>query len=566
LKRVFLAAAVLATVVAIFVWVELPTKHHVLSSAFSDGTVAGVLHIHSSRSDGRGTPEQIAHEAARAGLKFIVITDHGDGTRTPDPPIYREGVLCLDGTEISTSGGHYIAIDMPASPYPLGGDARDVVEDVKRLGGFGIAAHPDSPKPELKWRDWTAPFDAIEIFNLDTAWRQRVTDTPWRQKAGLFVKLLTYPVRPAESIASLVSRSTVFYRWDALATRRHVVTLAGADAHAQIAWRASDPIHARLSVSVPSYRASFETLSVHVRTERPLTGTAAIDAAMILRGIRAGHLYSVIDGIATPPAFEFTAADERGTVRSGDQLTASGAVTLHVRSNAPDGYQTTIWNGVTAIGPARSDKDFMVTAPAGPGVYWVEIHPDGPLSRVPWLTSNPIYVRGVEAPAVASARPPATTSQALLDTSSSGSWHVVSDPTSLAAMDSVTSSTGDSGLRLRFGLSDGPAANQYAALQVVMPTGIAGFNRLSFDARAERPMRVSVQLQTEKGRWQRSIYIDTFSQPRTIFLDEFVPIGDTATYRAPLADVRNILFVVDAVNTRPGASGRVWIWAPKLEA
>src|SRR5205814_3260274 len=96
LKRVLMAAAVLATVVAIFVSTRLPPKHQVLQRTFDDGTVAGVVHIHSVRSDGRGTPGQIAHAAALAGLKFIVLTDHGDATRTPDPPVYREGVLCLD--------------------------------------------------------------------------------------------------------------------------------------------------------------------------------------------------------------------------------------------------------------------------------------------------------------------------------------------------------------------------------------------------------------------------------------------------------------------------------------
>jgi len=565
MRKFLVASAVLATVVAIFIWATLPPKHQLLSSPFDDGTVEGVLHIHSNRSDGRATPEEIAREAARAGLKFIVITDHGDATRTPEAPVYRDGVLCLDGTEISTSGGHYIAIDMPAAPYPLGGDARDVVEDVRRLGGFGIAAHPDSPKPELRWRDWTVPFDAIEIANLDTAWRQRVTDTPWRPKAGLVVKLLTYPFRPQESMASLITRSTVFYRWDALAARRHVVTLAGADAHSQIAWRASDPVNARLSVPVPSYETSFRTLSVHVRTERPLTGNAAVDAAMVLRGIRAGHLYSAIGGIAAPPAFEFTAANGLGTVRPGDQLAVSGPLTLHVRSDAPDGYLTTIWNGVTAIASDRRERDFTVTAPAAPGVFWVEIHPDGALSRMPWLTSNAIYVRATDVPVSLPVRPAAKTSERLYDVSLPDRWHAVSDSASVSAMDVVSDLQGEKGVRLRFGLASGPLASQFAALQANTPKGIAAFNRLSFDARAERPMRISVQLQTETARWERSIYVDAYSQPRTIFLDEFVPIGDTATYRAPLADVRNILFVVDTVNTKPGTSGRVWIWAPKLE-
>src|SRR5689334_21302421 len=163
-----LATAALVAAVVVFTLVELPSQSFELESSWSDGTVPGVLHIHTNRSDGLSTPDEVAAAAARAGLKFIVFTDHGDGTRQPDPPTYRSGVLCLDGVEISTSGGHYIAIDMPRSPYPLAGEPRDVVEDVRRMGGFGIVAHPDSPKGELRWSDWTLPFDGIELLNLDT--------------------------------------------------------------------------------------------------------------------------------------------------------------------------------------------------------------------------------------------------------------------------------------------------------------------------------------------------------------------------------------------------------------
>ena len=564
MKRVLTATAILAIVVAIFVWSTLPPKHQTLSRTFDDGTVAGVVHVHSNRSDGRGTPEEIAHEAAQAGLKFVVITDHGNATRQPDAPVYREGVLCLDAVEISTASGHYIALDMPAAPYPLAGEGRDVVEDVKRLGGFGIVAHPDSPKPELQWREWTAPFDGVEILNLDTSWRQRVTDTTWRRKASLLVRLLTYPFRPEESITSLISRSNVIYRWDALSRRRHVVTIGGADAHAQIAWRASDPIATRLSVPVPSYESSFRTLSVHVRTERPLSGNAAADAAVIMRGIRAGHLYTAVDGAATPPAFEFTASNGHGTVSAGDQLTVSGPVRLHVRDNAPDGYTTTIWNGVTAVAADRTEHDIAVTAPEGPAVYWVEIRANGALAAVPWITSNAIYIRSADVPPPLPARPPSTATHPLFTGAADG-WDTVSDPTSLATRDVVPQAAGGQALRLRFGLSGGAPSSQYAALRVATPRGIDGNSRLSFAARAEHPMRISVQLQSAHGRWQRSVYVDTFNQAHTIPLDEFAPVGDTGPYRAPRPDIRNILFVVDTVNTAPGASGRLWIMSPALE-
>ena len=156
MKRVAIVMAAVVAAICVSAGLTLPPRHLPLEAS-PDGTVSGILHIHSTRSDGRGTPDEVAAAAARAGISFIVFTDHGDATRTPDPPTYRSGVLCLDGVEISTTGGHYVVLDMPAAPYPLAGEPRDVVEDVRRLGGFGIAAHPDSPKPELRWSDWDAP-------------------------------------------------------------------------------------------------------------------------------------------------------------------------------------------------------------------------------------------------------------------------------------------------------------------------------------------------------------------------------------------------------------------------
>ena len=69
------------------------------------------------------------------------------------PPAYRFGVLCVERDEISTTGGHYAAIGLGQAPYPLAGEPRDVAEDVRRLGGFGIVTHPLSPKRDLAWHD-----------------------------------------------------------------------------------------------------------------------------------------------------------------------------------------------------------------------------------------------------------------------------------------------------------------------------------------------------------------------------------------------------------------------------
>ncbi len=156
MKKLLIATAALVAAVAVLVGFTHPAAPRCrCRQRPTTAPFPASFHVHTNRSDGLSGPDEIAAAAARAGLKFVVFTDHGDGTRRPDPPAYRSGVLCLDGVEISTNGGHYVALDMPPAPYPLAGEARDVVEDVRRLGGFGIAAHPDSAKPQLRWQRGT---------------------------------------------------------------------------------------------------------------------------------------------------------------------------------------------------------------------------------------------------------------------------------------------------------------------------------------------------------------------------------------------------------------------------
>ena len=140
--------AVIAASVFLFAWAIPPRPPAVDVSQWGDlaaRTVAGAYHVHTTRSDGLGDRTAVASAAARAGLKFVILTDHGDATRPPDPPGYLEGVLVLDGVEISTDQGHYVAFDMPRAPYPLGGAARDggrgrgAARRVRRRGPPGFA-------------------------------------------------------------------------------------------------------------------------------------------------------------------------------------------------------------------------------------------------------------------------------------------------------------------------------------------------------------------------------------------------------------------------------------------
>jgi hypothetical protein len=462
--------AALGAAVVVFAVVILPPARLTLERPFPDGTVPGIIHVHTSRSDGLGSPDDVAAAAARAGLKFVVFTDHGDGTRPADPPAYRSGVLCLDAVELSTTEGHYLALDLPRAPYPLAGDARDVVEDVKRLGGFGIVAHPNSPKPALRWSEWSAPFDGIEWLNPDTSWRVKIREPGWRARWNMVAAVAGYPFRSPETIARLLGGTALgLDRWESFSHARPVVLLAGADAHAKLALANVDPGDKSFALPIPGYEVSFRTMSVHVQPDRPLSGDAAGDALTVMRALRRGHVYTAIDGLASPPAFQFTATNARGTASEGDQLEAGGPVTLHVRSNAPATFLTMLWKDDRPITTAGDRADVTQLVLDETGIYRVEIIAPRERGGVPWIISNPIYVGITFSPAAARERRAVSGSRPLFDGRTAAGWRIELDRTSAAALE-VVPVAGGAELRMRYGLSGGAPAGQFAALAVEPPS------------------------------------------------------------------------------------------------
>ena len=537
------------------------TGHH-------DDSVPGAFHVHTNRSDGRGTPDEIARAAAAAGLRFVVFTDHGDGTRAPDPPAYRAGVLCLDGVEISTADGHYVALGLPATPYPLGGEARDVVEDVRRLGGFGVAAHPDSPKADLQWRGWPTPIDGIELLNLDTSWRVRAAQPGWMPKLRLLAALGGYAARPEATIASLTGDAPdLVKRFDALARDRRIIAIAGADAHAKLALRDVEPGDSRFSLPLPGYETVFRTLSIRVRPDGPLSGDAGRDADAILGAVRRGHLYAVVDGLASPPAFSFTAHNERGRAREGDDLAAGGPVTLRLESNAPPGYAAAILEDGEPLAAGPRSAGMTVTTAGRPAVYRAEIRAVDRPDQSPWIIANPIRVGLPDSAPPADPPGPAWELFPLVSGTLRG-WTVEHDPSSTVAL----AVEGGGAIRMEYALAvtgDGAVPKDqrlprpYAAANapVLRPPFLP--SRLALVLRAERPMRLSVQLRSHvehtQERWYRSVYADQGERRYEVPIDQMTPTAGSRPWRTALPDINALLFVVDATHARPGSSGRVWI-------
>jgi hypothetical protein len=513
-----------------------------------------IYHVHTTRSDGTGSREDVARAAAQAGAAVVILTDHGDGQRAVEPPMYLDGALVVDAVEVSSSAGHYVALAAAPAPYPLGGEPRAVVEDVRRLGGFGIVAHPGSRRDSLRWRDWDAGVDGLEWLNADSAWRER--------PSALWRTVVAYPWRPVEALTAILARPAFeLQQWDRLAARGAVVGLAAHDAHARLGpGGLGEPYDGRVALAAPGYQPLFASFSNIVRLPSALSGNAAVDAASVLGAIRAGRVYSAVTGIARPGQVRFDAASDGRVGGMGEHLIPRGHVTISFEADVPTGALSRLVCGGEVVTSAAGGR-LSWTSAGVPGACRVEVHVPWAGAERLWLVTNPIYVRPELVPAVPGEVPSTTETRAVI--AAPDRWTIERAADAAAAIAASTASVG--GVEFTFRL--GADAESFAALQLAAPPDLAAFDSLVLTASADRPMRLWLQLRASDGddqRWGRSIHLDGETRTVRVPFASMLPLGAVEQSRPTLATVTAVLIVIDTVHAAPGSAGRVAIEAVAL--
>lgn len=130
------------------------------------------LHSHSRHSpDSRLDPKEMVRVARSRGLDGLAITDHNavEGSKSAWEQVRDDDFLVIRGVEVSTRDGHVLAYGVDAAPARDQGVV-ETVEEVARLGGIAVAAHP--------YRFWSglgedrtvaATFPAYETLNARTS-------------------------------------------------------------------------------------------------------------------------------------------------------------------------------------------------------------------------------------------------------------------------------------------------------------------------------------------------------------------------------------------------------------
>ncbi len=188
----------------------------------------GAIHIHTKLSDGTGDINSISKAAKKAGLHWIVITDHNNFDIEEG---FYNGVCVIKGEEISPcTSNHYIALGIKNLINPSD-DTQKFVDEVRAQGGFGFAAHPDEADNRknkahpIKWTDKSVIPDGIEIWNWFSDWADDYDES------NIFKIAYSYFFR--HKLIQGPHKETLKW-WDELnKNSEHIIpAIAGVDAHA----------------------------------------------------------------------------------------------------------------------------------------------------------------------------------------------------------------------------------------------------------------------------------------------------------------------------------------------
>jgi hypothetical protein len=525
--------------------------------------VAGVVHVHTTLSDGGGTPEEVIRAAKAAGLAFVGITDHNNLDAKPLEG-YRDGVLVLVGAELSTPAGHVLGLGLDRDPpWRFNGDGLDGLEDVRDLGGVPFAAHPFSPRADLRWNGWDLPGPwGIELLNGDSDAR--------RAGARVLLSMGLFHVNPAYSfLQGLRPPDEALRRWDEILAKRDVVGLAGSDAHSRLA------ITKTRALRFPSYEALFAQERDHLLLDRPLTGDAAADRAAVLDAFRRGRFYLGLDALAPADGFRFTVEDRSGERWSmGDHVPAGGDLRALVGGRVPKGALVVLLRDGKAVGEGAGSLEMALP---GPGVYRVEARVPG--WPVPWVITNPVYVHDPQTRAArgrASAWPgppqPVQAASPLASLAGAAAFQAEFDPSS--SMDTAVAAPGagpdgTDALKLAFRLGR-PSASQpftWCALVNRQARDLSPWAGLRFRVRADGEYRIWVQVRdanpasVDEGLewWLASARTSTEWREVLLPFGRFRTINRNSDGRLDLDKTRALVFVLDGASVKPGTQGTIFL-------
>ncbi|SHG94758.1 PHP domain-containing protein [Thermosyntropha lipolytica DSM 11003] len=341
----------------------------------------GNLHIHSVYSDGTGTVAEIAKKAQRAGLDFVVITDHENmrGFKKGEEGYYNK-VLVLIGMEINDTCCHYLALNIKEEIENNTLNPQQVIDQVNEQGGIGIIAHPfEKGSPfyargiAFPWNQWQVKgFQGIEIWNFCSGWKDNLES---RLKA---IFLLFWPRFCITGPDKEALKKLDFLQGQG----EKVAAFGGSDAH-NIRFRLGF-----IPVMVGSYLKTFRSVNMHILLKEKLTGDYKKDKVKIYEALRQGRSWVADDYRRNSRGFSFNLKYEDRTWTMGDEVEYREGMWIEVFT--PHKSRVRLIHNGQRVAVSQGRKHVFKSIEKG--VYRIEADYMILGCYRPWIYSNSIFL------------------------------------------------------------------------------------------------------------------------------------------------------------------------------
>lgn len=350
-------------------------------------TWRGVYHVHSAFSpDSKATLDFVIKTANKAGLDFVMITDHNNrnGAQAYREGSYPEKPLLIFGTEHSRyvkrgtdkkTEGHLVTFGVESDP------AKDIttqelIDWAHAQGGYAVLAHPLCVRNP--WRNWEIQgYDGMEVYNFPHSLYEA-------NNFSLGLKMLLSPKRFLNSFQKTPEKYLDFWKFGRVhpeilpklhtqgpadpPLKKRVAAFGAVDAH--LHWKF-------WGMSPDSYLLYFQSVTMYVLAD-DLTERKVIDA------LGKGKSFLALEAKGEARGFSFYAISGETQFRSGETLSLGSPVQFSV--TAPGKSQIRLLRDGEVI--AREQGKHLSAKANGPGVYHAELYKNGKL----WILANPIYV------------------------------------------------------------------------------------------------------------------------------------------------------------------------------
>jgi len=346
----------------------------------------GVIHAHTSLGGhSTGGFDELIVAANANDLDFVMMTEHWsealDTSVLTLNGVYGK-TLFVGGNEVDTvDSDRFLLIPGSAEAAGFRNISTDAfLEKVHCENKLALVTYPEN------FKSWDSEFDGIEVFSLHTNAKSMNPLT------ALFDLVWSFPAYPELTFANYFKRPDANLRkFDETSAKRKISLFAGADAHSNIGFHLfSDAAGNKLiNFKIDSYETIFRLARAHVliEKEKPLTRENLIEA------LKNGRYFVGFDVIGDTSGFQFFAQSNQGTTFMGNEQFLGHFLVLKAASPSPARF--VLFRNGERIAESEVNTQYSF-APTEPGAYRLEVYLDQlgpPFNKMPWIISNPIYVR-----------------------------------------------------------------------------------------------------------------------------------------------------------------------------